>query len=194
MSLRGRFSRKLTQPVDILPLALFRIAFGLLMGASALRFVLNGWVEAVYLAPEFHFSYLGFDWVKPLPGAGMHALYACLMALAWHPAAWIAARVPPRADRAGDGRQSHIAAVFRLAVGAAAAARLCGKARYRRLCRSLGDAQRATEPAADRSGQESAGCRSRYLAGGLAPARWMTAAAQLSSSQPAAKADPCSRL
>ena len=74
--------RKLRQPVDILPLALFRIAFGSLMCASSLRFVLNGWVEAVYLAPEFHFSYLGFEWAQPLPAAGMALLYASLIILA----------------------------------------------------------------------------------------------------------------
>ena len=76
------FQRQLRQPVDILPLALFRVAFGILMAASSLRFVLNGWIETVYLAPEFHFSYLGFEWVKPLPAAGMALLYMAMIALA----------------------------------------------------------------------------------------------------------------
>ena len=80
--MRDNLRRKLRQPVDILPLALFRIAFGSLMCVSSLRFVLNGWVDSVYLAPEFHFSYLGFEWVKPLPAAGMALLYASLIILA----------------------------------------------------------------------------------------------------------------
>ena len=48
------------------PLAVFRIFFGIMMFASILRFWLNGWIEKLYLAPEFFFSYYGFEWVKPL--------------------------------------------------------------------------------------------------------------------------------
>ncbi len=81
MSLVERLARKLNQPVDILPLAVFRVAFGVLMCGSSLRFVLNGWIEAVYLAPEFHFFYLGFEWVKPLSAEVMSALYATLIVL-----------------------------------------------------------------------------------------------------------------
>ena len=48
------------------PLAVFRLLFGLLMLASILRFWLNGWIEKLYIAPDFFFSYYGFEWVKPL--------------------------------------------------------------------------------------------------------------------------------
>jgi len=48
------------------PLAVFRIGFGLLMFYSIIRFWLKGWIETLYVQPEFHFSYYGFDWVKPL--------------------------------------------------------------------------------------------------------------------------------
>lgn len=48
------------------PLAVFRIGFGVLMSISMLRFWLNGWIEKLYLIPQFHFSYYGFEWVKPL--------------------------------------------------------------------------------------------------------------------------------
>lgn len=47
-------------------MAVFRIFFGLLMFGSILRFWANGWIEKFYLEPSFHFSYLGFEWVKPL--------------------------------------------------------------------------------------------------------------------------------
>lgn len=53
------------QPVSIAPLATFRIAFGLLMFFSMLRFLWRGWVNTVYVTPEFHFTYMGFDWVQP---------------------------------------------------------------------------------------------------------------------------------
>ncbi|MEP2026188.1 HTTM domain-containing protein, partial [Reichenbachiella sp.] len=48
------------------PLAVFRVLFGLLMFVSMIRFWVYGWIEKLYLEPTFHFSYYGFDWVKPL--------------------------------------------------------------------------------------------------------------------------------
>jgi hypothetical protein len=48
------------------PLAVFRISFGLMMFASIVRFWLNGWIEKLYITPKFHFSYYGFEWVRPL--------------------------------------------------------------------------------------------------------------------------------
>ena len=76
--LASRLWARLFEPVSVLPLALFRIAFGLLMAASTLRFVLRGWVEAFYVAPSFHFTYLGFGWVKPLPETGMYTVFAVM--------------------------------------------------------------------------------------------------------------------
>jgi len=71
----------LNRSVDILPLALFRIAFGAVMFASTLRFMLNGWIDALYIQPHFHFSYLGFEWVKPLDAAGMTAIFIATLIL-----------------------------------------------------------------------------------------------------------------
>ena len=48
------------------PLALYRVGFGILVMFSLARFFLNGWIESLYLAPDFHFSYYGFSWVKPI--------------------------------------------------------------------------------------------------------------------------------
>jgi hypothetical protein len=50
---------------DAATLAFFRLAFGLLMVFSVLRFAANGWIEKFYIQPKFHFTYYGFDWVKP---------------------------------------------------------------------------------------------------------------------------------
>ncbi|MGA9637346.1 HTTM domain-containing protein [Flavobacterium sp.] len=47
-------------------LAFFRLAFGLMMLLSLIRFAANGWIDKLYLSPSFHFSYYGFEWVKPL--------------------------------------------------------------------------------------------------------------------------------
>ena len=51
---------------DSSPLILFRIGFGLLMCYSLIRFWLKGWIETLYINPSFHFSYYGFEWVKPI--------------------------------------------------------------------------------------------------------------------------------
>tara|TARA_B100001989_G_scaffold4163_1_gene2825 strand:+ start:2989 stop:4347 length:1359 start_codon:yes stop_codon:yes gene_type:complete len=47
-------------------LAFFRLAFGLLMTISIIRFCLKGWIQLLYIEPSFHFSFFGFEWVKPL--------------------------------------------------------------------------------------------------------------------------------
>lgn len=70
----------LSRPVSIAPLVSFRIAFGLLMFLSSLRFWWRGWVSAVYIEPKFHFHYFGFSWVQAMPGIGMHLVFG-LMAL-----------------------------------------------------------------------------------------------------------------
>ena len=69
----------LERPVPSLPLALFRVAFGLLMFAATLRFMLRGWVTDFYVTPQFHFTYLGFGWVKPLPEQGMYVVFGLML-------------------------------------------------------------------------------------------------------------------
>ena len=56
----------------------YRIAFGVMMALSITRFWLNGWIEKIYITPSFHFSYYGFEWVKPLGETGMYALYIAM--------------------------------------------------------------------------------------------------------------------
>ena len=51
---------------DSSPLAVFRIGFGLMMLFSIIRFWSKGWIEKIYIEPSFHFTYYGFEWVKPL--------------------------------------------------------------------------------------------------------------------------------
>jgi len=43
------------------------------------RFLLKGWVNDLYIAPKFHFTYLGFGWVKPLPGEWMYLPFFLLI-------------------------------------------------------------------------------------------------------------------
>jgi len=62
----NRFQTYLQQQTNASPLAVFRIGFGLMMCYGMIRYWANGWIESVYLEPSFHFSYYGFEWIKPL--------------------------------------------------------------------------------------------------------------------------------
>ncbi len=58
----------INQTTKAAPLAVFRIFFGLMMLVSIIRFWANGWIEKLYIEPNFFFSYYGFEWVRPLGG------------------------------------------------------------------------------------------------------------------------------
>ncbi|MEO1291046.1 MAG: HTTM domain-containing protein [Chloroflexota bacterium] len=77
----NRISIPLNQPVDILPLVIFRVVFGLLMFFSMIRFMLKGWVSEFYIEPIYHFTYFGFDWIRPLPPTSMYAVFIVLTIL-----------------------------------------------------------------------------------------------------------------
>jgi len=47
-------------------LAVFRLLFGTMMFISIVRFWSKGWIETLYIQPQFHFSYFGFEWIQPL--------------------------------------------------------------------------------------------------------------------------------
>ena len=71
------------------PLAVFRLAFGLLILASVVRFWAKGWIAELYLRPKFFFPYYGFEFIRPL-GPYTYLLFAAcgvcalLVALGWH--------------------------------------------------------------------------------------------------------------
>ncbi|MRI02185.1 HTTM domain-containing protein [Kriegella sp. EG-1] len=70
---------KLLSPKSILPLVVFRIAFGLLLCFSQLRFMFKGWIEACYTSTDFHFTYQYFDWIKPFD---LYTMYIIVIASA----------------------------------------------------------------------------------------------------------------
>lgn len=57
------------------PLAVFRIALGLLLFGSILRFWAKGWIHDLYLAPKYFFPFYGFEFIKP-PGEYAYLLFA----------------------------------------------------------------------------------------------------------------------
>lgn len=76
------FLHRLFLPVDAAALACFRIAFGGLVLWGLWDFQHAGLIEASYVVPRFHFTYYGWDWVRPWPGAAMYVHFYGLMALA----------------------------------------------------------------------------------------------------------------
>lgn len=80
------FKTYLNQNTNAAPLAVFRMAFGIMMLLSIVRFWYHGWIETLYILPKFHFSYYGFEWIKPLENytyllfiiAGLSALFVAL--------------------------------------------------------------------------------------------------------------------
>jgi hypothetical protein len=56
----------LNQTISAAPLAVFRIFFGVMMCFSIIRFWYHGWIDTLYIQPKFHFSFYGFEFVKPL--------------------------------------------------------------------------------------------------------------------------------
>lgn len=59
-------------------LVVFRIFFGLLCFLESVGAILTGWVKTNMVNPKFTFSFIGFEWLQPLPGNGMYFYYAVM--------------------------------------------------------------------------------------------------------------------
>ena len=66
------------KPVDNIGLVLWRIVFGLLIALESFGALITGWVKEVLIEPTFTFSFIGFEWLQPLPGWGMYAYYTLM--------------------------------------------------------------------------------------------------------------------
>lgn len=71
---------KLNRPVDNSTLIFFRLVFGLLIFLESAGAIFTGWVKRVFIDPDFTFTFIGFEWLTPLPGYGMYFYYALMAA------------------------------------------------------------------------------------------------------------------
>lgn len=79
MEIRKWFSKQTSSETSIAPLVVFRILFGSMMFLSTLRFISKGWVTDLYITPNYFFTYLGFDWIKPLDEFGIYFLFGAIL-------------------------------------------------------------------------------------------------------------------
>jgi len=78
-AVKEKFNSFFNVQMHIAPLAVLRMAFGSIMLISTVRFILKGWISAYYIKPALHFTFYGFDWVKPLGATGMYLLFSLLV-------------------------------------------------------------------------------------------------------------------
>jgi len=64
--MNGAIKLYLNQTTEASTLAFFRLAFGFMMLFGLIRFASNGWIDKFYIQPQFHFTYYGFSWIKPI--------------------------------------------------------------------------------------------------------------------------------
>ena len=71
-------NKALFKHIDNSSLVVFRIIFGLLCFLESVGAIVTGWVNRVMIEPEFTFSFIGFEWLQPLPGNWMYIYYALM--------------------------------------------------------------------------------------------------------------------
>lgn len=57
------------------PLVVFRIFFGFLIACESFGAIFTGWVKKVLIDPQFTFSFIGFEWLQPLPNNLMYVYF-----------------------------------------------------------------------------------------------------------------------
>lgn len=64
--------------VDNSALVVFRIIFGLLIALEAFGAIFTGWIRRTLMEPEETFTFIGFEFLQPLPGNGMLYYYGVM--------------------------------------------------------------------------------------------------------------------
>lgn len=64
--------------IDNSALIVFRIVFGLLIFLESVGAIFTGWLDRNLIQPKFTFSFIGFEWLQPLPSNWMYVFYALM--------------------------------------------------------------------------------------------------------------------
>lgn len=64
--------------IDNSALIIFRMFFGALIFLESFGAIATGWITRTLIEPQFTFSFIGFDWLQPLPGPLMYVYYAIM--------------------------------------------------------------------------------------------------------------------
>ncbi|MEN1784197.1 MAG: HTTM domain-containing protein [Bacteroidota bacterium] len=68
----------LFKPIDNAQLVVFRVFYGILVCCEAFGAIATGWVRRTFIEPKFTFSFIGFEWLQPLPGDGMYYYFVLM--------------------------------------------------------------------------------------------------------------------
>jgi len=71
-------NKLLFKQIDNSALIVFRILFGLLLFLESVGAIFTGWIRRTLVEPQFTFSFIGFEWLQPLPGNGMYVYYTIM--------------------------------------------------------------------------------------------------------------------
>jgi vitamin K-dependent gamma-carboxylase len=74
----SKWNRWLFTQVDNTALVLFRMLFGLLLACEAFGSIALGAVNTLFIEPDFTFTFIGFEFLEPLPGNWMYVLYVLM--------------------------------------------------------------------------------------------------------------------
>lgn len=72
----------LYKKTDNAPLIVFRIALGLLLAYHCISHIFDGTVHQLYVQPKVTYSFIGMEWLQPLPGNGMYWYHGFMAVLA----------------------------------------------------------------------------------------------------------------
>jgi len=68
----------LFKKIDNAQLIVFRVFYGILICCEAFGAIATGWVRRTFIEPQFTFSFIGFEWLQPLPGDGMYYYFVLM--------------------------------------------------------------------------------------------------------------------
>ena len=64
--------------IDNSPLIVFRMFFGFLIACESFGAIMTGWVKKVLIEPQFTFSFIGLEWLQPLPNNLMYGYFVLM--------------------------------------------------------------------------------------------------------------------